>query len=91
MSPVHAVQSGAEARDDRDQLQHHPFEVGEPIPAVCTVTDMCRLFRLGRSTFYAHRRDFDTFLLTGWTDRWSGYRVAQHLRAGAPSITVKRS
>jgi hypothetical protein len=44
MSPVDA---GAEVRDDRDQAADQPLQVGEPIPAVCTIEDMCRIFRVG--------------------------------------------
>jgi hypothetical protein len=91
MSPVQAVDAGAEARHDGHEVDDQPLHVGEPIPAVCDVTDMCRIFRLARSTFYRHRREFEKFLLNGSDTRWSGYRIAQHLRAGATSITVKRS
>ncbi len=91
MSGVHAVDARAEAGDHGDQLHDGPLKVGEAIPAVCTVADMCRIFRMARPTFYRRRPEFAKFLLNGSTHVYSGYRVAKHLTGGSFAITVRRS
>lgn len=72
--------------------------VGQPIPAVCHVPDMCRIFGIGESTF--HRREhlghFKRFELPklgteSCPKTWSGYRIARHLTNDSFSITVKRA
>jgi hypothetical protein len=72
--------------------------VGEAIPAVCAVADMCRIFRLSPSSF--HRREalghFRKFELTALgrescPKTWSGYRIARHLTGDSFSISVKRA
>jgi hypothetical protein len=72
------------------------LEVGEPIPAVCHVADMCRIFGLTPSGFHRRERagQFKRFELDlGKATRpktWSGYRIARHLTGDSFSIAVKR-
>lgn len=92
MSPVHAL---AEARDDADQGADQVLQVGESIPAVCLVADLCRIFQIrSRSTFHRRERagEFRKFELKGGgKHEWSGYRIATFLTGGSFAITVKRS
>jgi hypothetical protein len=39
-----------------EPVQDTPMAVGEPIPAICTIEDICRLLRLSESQFFALRR-----------------------------------
>lgn len=89
---VHAI---AEARDDADQAAHQPLQVGESIPAVCRVADLCRIFQIrSRTTFHRRERagEFRKFQLQGGgKHEWSGYRIARFLTGESFAITVKRS
>lgn len=90
-----SVDAGAEVRDDVEQADQHPLQVGESIPAVCTVDDLCRIFQIrSRSTFHRRERagEFRKFELKGGArHEWSGYRIARFLTGDSFSITVKRS
>lgn len=92
MNAIHAV---TEVRDHADQVHQEPLQVGESIPAVCTIADMCRIFRCGSaSTFYRRERagEFRKFQLQGGgKHEWSGYRIARFLTGDSFAITVKRS
>jgi hypothetical protein len=36
------------------RAQPRPFAVGDPIPKICKVTDVCGIFQWSRRQFYAH-------------------------------------
>jgi len=87
---IHAV---AQAHDHGDELADDPFQVGESIPAICRVADMCRIFRLTRSGFHRRerRREFKQFELRGQgRKQWSGYRIATFLTGEPWTATVGR-
>lgn len=73
--------------------------VGEPIPAVCHLADMLRIFGLSEAAFRrreqaGHFRKFELPALGGVAMRpktWSGYRIARHLTGDSFSISVKRA
>lgn len=89
---IHAV---TEARDDGDQSHHQVLQVGESIPALCTIADLCRIFQIrSRATFHRReqRGEFRKFQLQGGgKHEWSGYRIARFLTGESFAITVKRS
>ena len=66
-----------------------PFKVGDALPMQLTVADMCRVFRISRSTFHTRERlgKFRKFELpkTGGCKRWSGARIQRFLD-GPPSL-----
>ncbi len=94
------IDAVAEARHDADQAADQPLQVGQSIPAVCTIDDLRRIFRspgrpvMSRSTFHRReqRGDFKKFELRGGgKHEWSGYRIATFLTGGSFAITVRRS
>lgn len=95
------LQSLAAAPEQGEGTRHaalEPFKVGDPIPMVCGVEEMCRIFRVGRTQFYrrerrgAYRR-FELPDLPGadGPKRWSGTRLARFLTNDSIAIAVKRS
>ena len=82
---IHAL---AQTGDDRDQIADRVFQVGEPLPVVMAIEDMCRAFPVhghprSRSSFHRLERagKFRKFELTGIAgDKcWSGAKVQRYL------------
>ena len=46
----------ARKRAGLDPMQDEPIAVGEPIPAICTIEDVCRVMRISESQFFVLRR-----------------------------------